>query len=105
MLGSKENIFRLAHRVGLWNNVIIVVVFFSACAFAGFQCRGPTMDTIMSQYIFWVFIPQVVIGIIALLGIIMVVAASIPNDIEKQDIRRLVIYLISLILVIGVFSI
>jgi len=105
MLGSKENIFRFAYRVGFWNNLLIIVVFFSACAFAGFQCSGTTMDSIMSQYIFWAFIPQVVIGIIALLGIIMVVAASIPNDIEKQDTRRLAFYITSLVLVIGVFSI
>ena len=105
MLGSKENIFRFAYRVGLWNNIIIIVMFFSACAFASFQCSGTTMDNIMSQYIFWAFIPQVVIGIIALLGIIMIVAASIPNDIEKQDIRRIAFYLISLILVVWVFSI
>jgi len=105
MLGSKENIFRFAYRVGFWNNVIIVAVFFSACAFAGFQCSGTTMDTIMSQYVFWAFIPQAVIGVIAFLGILMVFTASIPNDIEKQDIRPITFYIISLTLVFWVFSI
>lgn len=97
----------VAAALGIAANVVPFLAFSLGCAMSHWTCRGDGMGGILTLYAFGLFIPNVVVGFVALVAVFECSRRLIVRKVPfRAGFRRAVLaYIISFLFIAGVFAI